>query len=597
MPLRRHAQTILAAALTWCALLIGADAAPAASIWSQIASGTTAEITGIEYQSDLRFWFVTANGEIFTRQPGGAFTRTFGPSGVGLTDITFQRDGGLIGIAVGRNGQVLRSTNGGANWVDVNPGGTSIPVSKKSTTFPDCRASEPLGDVNSVRFAAAGRVWIMAEGAQLATSQPATAANVGAAATWVDANRDTHGTGSPDDDTCKLATGYAEGIDDAFFFPGNPDVAYFCTAYFGEIFFTSNNLATSGSKKPGSCGNGNTAERRMTGDPANPSRMWAAGPGGTGTSFLSRTIDGWGTSNPFTIVNPDAHDIGTPYDVASSGGIVVAVGDGGTIVNSVDGVNFFNNAGDGALLTAGWRAVSMASSSQAAIGGAGGALALTGQANSIPDIVAPTATIAGPTAVAAGQAATYTANAVDNAGGSGINPASFAWSAVGTAGATGNPAGIVFPAAGYYLLKVTFADNAGNPASATLGVTVTAGAPVIAPGTPNPQASKTVTVSGGKVTLAGPKTCVRVGKTFTATLSFKRAKRKGGNVIKVRRTDFFIDGKRVKIDRKAPFVQKLSVRSYQPNSRHKLKARAFLKVRRGKSPTKSISTAFQVCSS
>jgi len=586
------------AAAVGTALFLGlAGGASAASIWAPIASGTSNEITGIEYQSDSRFWFVTSAGEIFTRQADGTFARKFGPSAVRLTDIRFQ-PGGAIGIAVGNNGQVLRSTDSGATWTNVNPGGTPIPVSQGDTTFANCQSSDPLGNVFSVRFAGSGRVWITGQGAQLATSQPATVANVGAAGTWVDANRDTHGTGDPSDDTCRLGASYGDGTGDVFFAPTNPDVGYFCTTFFGEVFLTTNNLTSSGAKQTADCGNGTAKDRRIAGDSSSPSRMWAVSPGGEGTSYMHHTEDGWASAESFQIANDTAHAVGTPYDVAAAGTTVVAVGDGGLILNSADGRSFFHVPADGSIATTGWRSVGLASPTQAAIGGTGGTLAVSTQANSTPDIVAPAGTISGPTTVTAGTPATYTANVADNAGGSGINPGSFVWTATGLPTATGNPVTVTFPSSGYYSLKVAFTDNAGNPASATIGVSVTAPAPPPFPaGTFTPGYTKTSTIPGGTITLSGPRTCVPVGKTFTATLSFKRSRKKGAKKVKITRVDFYIDKKRVKIDRKAPFKQRLSARSYVAGSLHTLKGRAYIKVRKGKKvPKKSVSAKFRVCS-
>ena len=131
MRFHRFVQAVFIAGVV---LISSASSASAASSWAPLASATTAEISGIEYQSDARFWFVTANGEIFTRQPGGAFTRTFGPTAIRLTDIAFQKGGGPIGIAVGDAGQVLRSTDAGATWATVNPPGTPIPASRTRFT-------------------------------------------------------------------------------------------------------------------------------------------------------------------------------------------------------------------------------------------------------------------------------------------------------------------------------------------------------------------------------------------------------------------------------------------------------------------------------
>jgi len=575
--IHRLVQATLVAAI---ALGIVAPNASAASIWSPIASGTSSEITGIEYQSDARFWFVTANGEIFTRQAGGSFTRTFGPSSIRLTDVTFQKDGGQIGFAVGDAGQVLRSTNGGGTWASVNPAGPqAIPASQSDTTFADCTATDPLGNVNSVRFAGNGRVFIMGQGAQFSTSQPPDAANVGATGTWTDANRASDGT-------CRLGTSYGAGIGDAFFAP-NPDVFYVCTAFFGELFFTANNLATNATKKPASCGNGNVKDRRMTGDPANPNRMWAVGPGAAGTSYSAHTQDGWATEENFRIGNESAHEVGTLYDVASSGSTVVAAGDGGTILNSADGNTFFHDPADGALATAGWRAVSLASPTQAAVGGSGGALLVSTRADATPDLVAPAGSVTGPATGTTGRPITFTANVADNTGGSGIDPASFAWSGTGFPAATGNPTAITFPAPGYYTVTVTFRDLAGNSATASTSIRISDSAAAAV--------THTVTVPGGTIKLSSPSSCVPVGTSFTATLSFKKSTKKGAKKVKVTRVVFSIDGKTVKTDQRAPFRQTLTVRSLVTGSKHKLKARATIKVRHGKSPTKSVSASFSVC--
>src|SRR3954463_6324113 len=92
------------------AILVCALSAPAAHAitWTEIPSGTTSEITAVEYQGATRFWFTTVNGSIFKRQGDGTFTQVRGPSGVRLNDIEFQ-DGGPVGLAVGDNGNVLRS--------------------------------------------------------------------------------------------------------------------------------------------------------------------------------------------------------------------------------------------------------------------------------------------------------------------------------------------------------------------------------------------------------------------------------------------------------------------------------------------------------
>ncbi len=100
---------------------------------------------------------------------------------------------------------------------------------------------------------------------------------------------------------------------------------------------------------------------------------------------------------------------------------------------------------------------------------------------------------------------------------------------------------------------------------------------------------------GGTISLSGPKACVAAGGSFTATLSFKKSKKKGTKKVKVTTVDFYIDKKKVKTDKKAPFRQTLTVRNLKAGSKHTLKGRATIKVRHGKSPKKSVSTTFSVC--
>ena len=121
-------------------------------------------------------------------------------------------------------------------------------------------------------------------------------------------------------------------------------------------------------------------------------------------------------------------------------------------------------------------------------------------------------------------------------------------------------------------------------------------------GTPPPSSTpravrRTVLVKGARVTLTGPAGCVVPGTTFVATLKWKRQKRKGNLFVKIRRTDFYIGKRRVKIDRRAPFRQTLRVRANSVRgSAIRLRARAFIKVKRGRSPKKSLFVVFRVCS-
>jgi hypothetical protein len=106
----------------------------------------------------------------------------------------------------------------------------------------------------------------------------------------------------------------------------------------------------------------------------------------------------------------------------------------------------------------------------------------------------------------------------------------------------------------------------------------------------------TLKVSGATLSFQVPAGCVRRGAGFSVKLTWKKQKKKGNVFVKVSRTDFYVGAKRAKIDRRAPFTQTLKVPSTaQPGSSVALRARAFIKVRKGRSPKKSVKATIKVC--
>ncbi|MEA2232816.1 MAG: hypothetical protein QOD83_2632 [Solirubrobacteraceae bacterium] len=441
-----------------------------AASWSEIPSNTAEDITAIEYQAADRFWFATGAGKIFKRV-AGTFQQKATVPGTVFKDIEFQDGGGLVGFAVGTNGVVMRSADAGDTWVPIVGILGGRQTSENDCTSPD----QAIADVDSVRFAGSTRAWLVAGGTQIyRTAGGATAANVGsAAAGWQYAN--------DDGATCRIS----KDIDDLFPIPGS-DSVYFISKDFGAVFFSSNALTSAATLKPADAGNGFQATRRVTGDPANPNRQWAVTPDGEGVSYYSRTTDGWSTSDYWTIGNPDRGTLTRAEGVDFNGGTVTAVGAAGMIVDSIDGITFFFDPAGGAVATQNWRAVSLASGADAAVGGTGGKLVVSTNANVIPDIVAPTGTIGGPASANAGQATTFTAQVADNAGGSGVDPAGFGWSVPGLPGQTGASAAFTFPSAGSYTVKLTFRDLAGNSGEARRTVSVGTEAPPPPPPPPPP---------------------------------------------------------------------------------------------------------------
>jgi hypothetical protein len=117
------------------------------------------------------------------------------------------------------------------------------------------------------------------------------------------------------------------------------------------------------------------------------------------------------------------------------------------------------------------------------------------------------------------------------------------------------------------------------------------------PAQPPRRATRTTSVDvlngGATLSLETPSTCVRPGATFKVTLKWKRKKKKGNLFVKVRRTDFYRDTKVVRKDRRAPFVHTYKVKVGEKSV--KVRARAYIKVKRGRSPKKSISARVRVC--
>jgi hypothetical protein len=480
---------------------MGALAAPAAAgIWTEIPSGTTSEITAIEYQSDTRFWFATSNGEIWKRRADlSGFDKVYGPSFIPFNDIEFQT-GGDVGFAVGNGGVVLRSATAGSSWVDVNPAINRIPASNEGDGSGNkCTINTPLADVHFVRFAGNGRVWVGSGPRQLSTSQTNNAATVGNVGTWKDANRKVPPVPL---DNCWIP--FDDGFGDMFI-SANPDVFYIAGKAGNVVWYSTSNLTSTPQEKPSGSANGFILSGTMAGDPASPNRVWAVSGAPYGNSTAQYTEDGYVTGHWFDVVNESGHPFpssGGAFDVDFSGGTVLSAGNAGYILHSINGREFFWNGADGALATHDWRSVGLASATQGAVGGAGGKLVVTTAANATPDIVKPTGTISGPSTAVAGQPVSFTLNAADE-GGSGLNPASYAWTSAGLPAQGGQTVSFTFPSSGFFQVKVTFADNAGNTETATKSISV-ASAPTGPTATPalslsGPGNSATALIVGDRV--------------------------------------------------------------------------------------------------
>lgn len=461
--------TMLVAAVAAGALTGAAHAN--GSTWTEIASGTTEDITAIEYQGPNRFWWATGAGTIFRRVDGVVTLVATSPVATTFKDIEFQ-DGGPVGFAVGTNGVVMRSANSGQTWSRVTGIVGGKPRSDVNWAGNCAGPHAAIGNVDSVRFTGNSRAWLIGSGSQIYRATNVNANLVGnMGSSWVFINE-------KGDGGCKISGINERDIDDIFSSPTpTHDSVYFISKYSGRIHFSSDALENSDTALMGSVINDHTATKRMAGDPANPNRQWAIASGGQGFQSYARTTDGWDHSEEgwrWRKFGCDDSALLTikPEDVDYNGGTVMIAGAAGMILKSTDNLDFYCEHADGTLETHNWKAVSLASGADAAIGGINGKLIVSSDANAIPDVFAPTGTIAGPPTAVAGVPVTFTANVTDNAGGSGVDPAGYRWSVPGQAEQTGPSATFTFPDSGSRTITLTFRDLAGNAGTATARVSV-----------------------------------------------------------------------------------------------------------------------------
>ncbi|MBA2348033.1 MAG: hypothetical protein H0V81_07045 [Solirubrobacterales bacterium] len=578
--MRRLVSTVLLAV----AVPLAAAAPAAAGIWTPIASGTTQDISAVDTRGPGDILIATTGGKILRNG-----VEQLNAPGVQFTDIAFNPAGDRA-LATAANGKLYRFN--GAAWSLVPLANTTFPHACGGVgPFP--RNATPTGNLNAVTWAAANTAYVVGDDRGVVLKL------VGAGPVSVsDVSRQANAT-------CRV-----DPVSDRTTDIGavTDQLIYLSTTNFGQRLITTDAFATAAAARNNSSVNCPGSPSRLAVDLTSANRSWVVGACGGSLSFGFSSDSG--TTYDLSLVYPNgsASDIESLRGVAAAGGSAVAAGRRGDIIVTLGGETAYFQRADAPDALTDWLAVHKSSATDAVVAGAGGRLLASTRANEIPDLIAPAGTISGPAAATAGVPTTYMANVADNAGGSGINPSSFAWSATGVPAAGGNPVALTFPSPGFYTVRVAFTDNAGNAGTASLGVLVSSAGvpsppgatPISAPSAPSaprsPTKTKTVTVAGGRVTLAAPRACVPAGTSFTARLSFKRSKKKGTKFVKVTKVDFYIDRKKQgKTDRKAPFTKRLTVKRLKAGSTHRLRARATIKVKRGKGPTKSISTSFKVC--
>jgi photosystem II stability/assembly factor-like uncharacterized protein len=416
-------------ALLLAALLaLVAVAAPTAQagIWTPYASGTTETITAVDYRAPDQLVYATAGGKIFKNG-----VQKLNAPGVSFNDLAMSPDG-TKGIAVGSNATVYRSANGGETWA----GPTSLAATTFGHTCPGSgsytRNTAPTGNLQAVAWSSDTVAWAVGadRGVVLQTTNGGN--------TWSDLSRQANGT-------CFVNAG---PLTDVAAIPGT-GILWILDDGFGARNISSNGLTSSATRQNSTAANCFDKRPRLALDTTNPNR-----------SFVSDRCNGtlqWGYGEDggvnyelsLEFPNGNGSSLTGLNDTAIAGGSAIAVGNGGAILVSNNGRQAYFQRADGTDATNDWQAVDKFDAANAAVVGTNGRVLLSTQANAIPDVVKPSGTISGPTTATAGAPVTYTANVADDAGGSGIDPAGFAWSAAGLPDATGNPVTVTFPSAGF----------------------------------------------------------------------------------------------------------------------------------------------------
>jgi hypothetical protein len=366
---RRLTKRLIPVLASICAIFAIGAAQASAATWTQASTGTTATITSIDYSTGIVI-FTTSNGEIF-KQSGSTFVRVENKPGVVFNQVRMNHTNGLLGVAVGNAGTVLWTDNGGSTWT---------PASGIMADNSLCDGGlVSLGSVYAVAWAGEKEAFISAAGHQIDRSTDG-------GKNWVHVNNGTSG--------CVID----EDITDMSFVPGaSPPIGYLLSQYFGKVFLLKESTPLKFQEDVSPLQeslNDYTDLSRLAVDPSNPARQWDVNPepGQSGDSLaFGLTTNGWGSAGAnWTFANTGSSSPAqNAYDVAYAEGTVLADGNNGELLGSIDGTTFYQWNAGGSLTGENWRAVALADGSHAAIGGANGVLALTADAQNVAPPTTP----------------------------------------------------------------------------------------------------------------------------------------------------------------------------------------------------------------
>jgi hypothetical protein len=332
--------------------------AAGAVTWRQANTGTAEPITAIEYRSPQQLWFTTGAGNIFARQPNGAFAVQGAFPGRQFFDVAF-RPSGDIGLAGADSGQLFRFAGGA--WAPVSLANASIDQDCPDTPAPPYSRVTPTANIVAVAWSSDNVAWA----ATATRGQVLKSADAGA--TWTDVSRQADGT-------CRISA----PVSDIAPIPGSEGDVYFVTTASG-LWRTIDGLASPAAFKLGmmdGCTNGPIV--RLAVDPLSANRVSAAG-----DCLLTWAFSGDAGASKHYI---DAAGSGAPHDIAAGPGVFLVVGDNGSIRQTFDGTAFNTVTPRGRLGNVQWLSADFAGRDRAAVGGASGVLILSDEAGPGPGI-------------------------------------------------------------------------------------------------------------------------------------------------------------------------------------------------------------------
>ncbi len=352
----RGSRVLAALAVAIVAASIPAGSAAAASIWTPVASNTAGTISAIAAPKAGEVVFTTTAGKIFHSTVGGAFAEATLdlPMTLAFDDVAMSPDG-TVGIAVGEGGAIYRSGDSGANWNRIN--GTVVYAGAcggAGHTF-------LTGDLFSVHFASSSSViYVTGDNDDVIKSTDG-------GMSFTDVNKTST--------SCLI---HSTVGDTAW---RSESIGYLLSNEFGGVWRTLDGFTSA--TQIGSSVNGFEGGDRLALDADDPLRMWATHPE-PGLSYFRYSVNGGVNWESPTLT--DGATKTSFLDLASGIGTnVVAVGGGGAIYTSLDGLDFTPELAPALVAGNTWEAVAFQPGSTTAwVGGTNGVLLRTDQSNVQP---------------------------------------------------------------------------------------------------------------------------------------------------------------------------------------------------------------------